>query len=62
MVRFDGDDEPNDQKPGAGIHSQKFGWILKAEMDELGLNCEFAVGNIPGFDDRIQFFVKYLKP
>ena len=59
MVTHNGNDEPND-KPGGGIHSKKFGEILKAEMAKLGLSCEHVVGGGRG-GDQIGFFVKHLK-
>jgi acetyl esterase len=61
MVTYTGQDEPSD-RPGAGIHSQKFGEILKAEMEKIGLSCEFSVGKGGGVEDQVRFFVKYLKP
>jgi acetyl esterase/lipase len=59
MVTHNGNDEPND-KPGGGIHSKKFGEILKAEMTKLGLSCEHVVGGGRG-GDPVAFFVKHLK-
>lgn len=61
MVTYTGQDEPSD-KPGAGIHSQKFGEILKAEMKKIGLSCELSIGKGGGVEDQVNFFVKYLKP
>ncbi len=64
MVTYTGKDEPSDDpkdKAGRGIHSQKFGKILKAEMEKLGLSCEFSVGK-NNVDDQVKFFVKHLKP
>jgi acetyl esterase len=60
MVTYTSKDEPSDV-PGAGIHSQKFGEILKAEMEKIGLSCELSVGK-GGVEDQMKFFVKYLKP
>jgi acetyl esterase/lipase len=59
MVTYSGTDEPNETKAGAGIHSQKFGELLKAEMTKLGLSCEHVVGKGA---DQVKFFVKHLKP
>ena len=61
MVTYTGKDEPND-KPGVGIHSQKFGEILKAEMEKIGLSCELFAGKGGGIDDQMKFFAKHLKP
>ena len=60
MVTYTGKDEPSDL-PGAGVHSQKFGEILKAEMEKIGLPCELSIGQV-GVEDQVKFFVKYLKP
>jgi acetyl esterase/lipase len=57
---YTGNDEPSD-KPGEGIHSRKFGEILKAEMEKIGLLCELSVGN-GGVEDHVKFLVKNLKP
>lgn len=62
MMTYPGNDEPNDLKPGVGIHSQKFGRILKAEMEKLGLLCEFGVGAAAGAEERVKFLLKHLKP
>ena len=63
------DDEPIENlkdpknKPGRGIHSKKFGEILKAEMEKLGLSCELLIGKDKNnFDEHVKFFVKHLKP
>ncbi len=61
MVTHSGKDEPSD-KAGGGIHSQKFGEILKAEMEKIGLTCEHFAGKGGGLDDQMKFFVKHLKP
>ncbi len=61
MVTHNGNDEPG-EKPGQGIHSKKFGEILKAEMAKLGLSCEALVGGRGGGDGTLAFFVKHLKP
>ncbi len=42
-MTYGGNDEPSD-KPGAGIHSEKFGLALQKKMKELGLECEVKVG------------------
>ena len=60
MVIYGGNDEPS-ETPGAGIHSQKFGEILKAEMEKIGLSCELFVGKGGGVEDQVKFLVKYLK-
>ena len=66
MVTYSGKDEPSDNpndKPGNGIHSKKFGEILKAEMEKLGLSCELFIGKDKNnFDEHVKFFVKHLKP
>ena len=54
-------DEPDDEHPGKGIHSRKFGTILKAAMDKLGIECEFAIGSKGENEDRVNFFIKHLK-
>ncbi len=61
MVTYTGEDEPSD-KPGAGIHSRKFGEILKAEMEKIGLSCELSVGKGIVVEDQLKFFVKNLQP
>ena len=62
MLYYSGADEPNG-KPGVGMHSKKFGEILKAEMEKLGLSCELLiVGRSSGIDDRMKFFLKHLTP
>jgi pimeloyl-ACP methyl ester carboxylesterase len=55
-------DAPSDEHPGKGIHSPKFGQILHAEMDKLGIECEFAIGSKGELEDRVNFFVKHLNP
>ena len=61
MLIYDVKDEPSD-RPGAGIHSQKFGEILKAEMEKLGLSCElFVYGQRATLEDQVNFFVKHLQ-
>jgi acetyl esterase len=60
MVLY-GKDEPSD-KPGAGIHNEKFGAALKEAMDKLGLPCEFKTGrDAQGIKTQVDFLVKYLK-
>lgn len=61
MVTYTGQDEPSD-KPGGGIHSRKFGEVLKAEMEKIGLSCELSVGTGGGVEDAVKFFVRHLKP
>lgn len=56
---YNGRDKPGD-KPGAGIHSEKFGTALQEEMKKLGLVCEVKVGS-QSLDEEIAFFVKHLK-
>lgn len=55
-----GRDEPNDTKPGVGIHNEKFGLVLKEEMEKLGLTCVVKSGRN---DDaaHVEFFLKHLK-
>ncbi len=43
-----------------GIHSSKFGEILKAEMDKLGIPCELKVG-ADAIESYVAFFAKHLK-
>jgi len=43
-----------------GIHSSKFGEILKGEMDKLGIPCELKVGP-DTIDSYVAFFVRQLK-
>jgi acetyl esterase/lipase len=57
MVTYNGSDEPND-KPGGGIHSQKFGQALKKAMEAVGLSCEVKVGRDGG--NAVDFFAKHL--
>lgn len=57
---YSGKDQPSD-KPGAGIHSEKFGDLLKPEMQKLGIACEVVVGR-DSVDEQIKFMLKYLKP
>jgi acetyl esterase/lipase len=59
FLSYSGRDQPDDQKPGAGIHSEKFGEHLKPEMEKLGLTCEVSVGK-RDFDAQIAFFKKHL--
>jgi acetyl esterase/lipase len=42
------------------IHSSKFGEILKAEMDRLGIPCELKVGP-DTIESHVAFFVRQLK-
>jgi hypothetical protein len=58
-LSYNGKDQPSD-KPGAGIHSDKFGEYLKGEMDKLGLECQLSVGK-NDFDAQMKFFFKHLK-
>lgn len=57
FLTYGGKDDPS-EKPGAGIHSEKFGEALKAAMEKLGLDCELKVG---ARDDGVDFFLKHLK-
>lgn len=60
MVTY-GKDEPSD-KPGAGIHNEKFGHELKEAMDKLGIACEVKTGRDgQAMKAQIDFLVKYLK-
>lgn len=59
FLSYRGNDQPSD-KPGAGIHSEKFGYALQDEMKKLGLVCEVRVGKNDQAE-QIEFFVKYLK-
>ncbi len=58
-LTYSGKDQPSD-KPGAGIHSEKFGEYLKPEMEKLGIECKLVVGR-DSIDEHIKFFVKHLK-
>lgn len=59
-LTYNGLDEPSD-KVGGGIHSQKFGVTLKAEMNKLGILCEMVVGPGSQLDENMKFLVKILK-
>ncbi len=58
-LSYTGRDQPSD-KPGAGIHSEKFGHLLHEEMKKFGIACEVKVGR-NGVDSQLQFFQRYLK-
>jgi len=58
---YRGDDEPSD-KMGGGIHSQKFGTILKAEMEKLGIPCDVVVAPGLHIEENVKFLVEHLKP
>lgn len=59
-------DDPSD-KPGAGIHNQKFGLVLKEKMDKLGIACTVKTrGRRPSepdqFDsEQLEFLTTSLK-
>jgi acetyl esterase/lipase len=49
------------EKPDTGgIHAAKFGEILKAEMDKLGIPCDLKVGP-DGIESYVAFFARHLK-
>ncbi len=58
-LTYEGQDPPGD-KVGRGIHSPKFGEILKAEMDKLGIPCEFKIGP-DTIESHVAFLRKWLK-
>jgi len=58
-LSYGGNDKPSD-KPGAGIHSEKFGMVLQEEMKKLGLECEVVVGR-GGPDAEVDWLLKHLK-
>ena len=60
-LTYTGQDEPN-EKAGDGMHSQKFGTILKAEMEKFGISCEMIVAPGMNIDEHIKFLVKHLRP
>ncbi len=47
-------DVPADAKDGTAIHSPRFGKLLKARMDSLGIGCELHVMTVPAGDHRVQ--------
>jgi len=59
FLSYTGLDKPSDRS-GVGIHSEKFGEALKAEMEKLGLSCELKVGP-HNVEEQVAFFVKVLK-
>ncbi len=54
-LTYAGNDPPSN-RPGAGVHSEKFGQALQARMKELGLDCSLKVGATDVADQ-----LKYLK-
>jgi len=54
FLTYEGNDAPG-ARAGAGIHSEKFGEILKAEMDKLGIPCELKIVKDP-IDLQLAFF------
>ncbi len=58
-LSYSGNDKPSD-KPGAGIHSEKFGEVLKLAMEKLSIPCELKVGR-DSDTAQTEFFVKHLK-
>lgn len=59
---YGGNDQPSD-KAGEGIHSEKFGFVLRDRMKELGLECTVRVGREGrGVEEQVQFLLKHLKP
>jgi acetyl esterase/lipase len=57
LMSFGGNDAPS-ERPGAGIHSEKFGHVLRERMTKLGLECEVVVGKRAS---SVAFFVKHLR-
>lgn len=55
-LSYSGRDQPSD-KPGAGIHSEKFGYVLQEEAKKLGLSVEVKVGR-DSVDAQVAFFLK----
>jgi acetyl esterase/lipase len=58
-LTYEGPDNPSD-KAGAGIHSPKFGELLKSEMDRLGIPCELKVGP-DTIESQVDFLAARLK-
>ena len=58
-LTYEGKDVPG-TRVGAGIHSQKFGEILKAEMDRLGIPCELHLG-ADTTESQVNFLARWLK-
>jgi acetyl esterase/lipase len=58
-LTYEGKDRPSD-RVGAGIHSPKFGEILKGEMDQLAIPCEFHIG-AASVEPQVAFFARWLK-
>ena len=58
-LTYEGPDPPGN-RAGVGIHSPKFGEILKGEMDKLGIPCELKVGP-DTTESFVSFFVRHLK-
>lgn len=57
---YGGNDKPSD-RPGAGIHSEKFGYELKAAMEKLGLACEVVIQGSGDVAGEVAFLVKHLQ-
>lgn len=55
LLLYGGNDAPGN-KPGAGIHSEKFGFALREEAGKLGLSCEVRVGKDAGPAQAVEFF------
>lgn len=58
-LTYEGPDPPSN-RVGAGIHSPKFGEILKSEMDKLGIPCEMSIVQDP-VELQLAFFGKRLR-
>lgn len=58
-LTYEGPDPPSN-KAGAGIHSAKFGEILKAEMTTLGIPCDLKVG-ADTVESQVLWMVNQLK-
>ncbi len=60
LLLYGGDDPPGD-KPGAGIHSEKFGFALREAAAKLELSCEVRVGREAGPKQAVEFFQRHLQ-
>ncbi|MHC4608629.1 MAG: PDZ domain-containing protein [Planctomycetota bacterium] len=57
-MTYGGNDKPGD-RPGAGIHSEKFGYLLQKEMKKFDISCEVRVGGESGgTSGHIEFFLR----
>jgi acetyl esterase/lipase len=61
-LSYGGRDLPDEKKPGAGIHHENFGKVLKAEMEKLEIACAVKVGRDQSEQAEMEFVLKHLKP